>query len=324
MRDLPLVPVVFAYCLLFNNIICCSARTSLRTSLASGRTRLIYSTIRGGGGGYYEPNPNYVPKPKSPATNFDAYSSVYNTHPSTVGDIEKSVGKLTVSLPPGVDAAQRYVRTLHASNLPLSITAWVSVLVFCLWQLCYLPYPLFHRQLLLFLQRYFVCSRGNLQKFWYLPSVALSAMSHMNFVHLAINLLVFLRFGPQIFTAFNLNTNRQKILLLLGSAISGSLGYLVFDTNGVGCMGLSSVTFTFIALYAKRYPQRVLRLLFAGIIPVRMTAQQMLFGALLWSMLGTLMNYLPARPSSNIAHSAHLGGLIYGLVYYRLRYFFLK
>jgi membrane associated rhomboid family serine protease len=309
--------VLFVTCLVSNSLFG-FATNIYGERLGAKRNCHLYSGFRGGGGGYYEPNPNYVPKPKSYTANNQAYSSEYNNKPLTLGDLEKVAGEVTVSLPPGVGAATRYIRTLHGSNFPLSVTAWGSVLVFCLWQLCHLPYPLFQRELLSFLQRYFVCSRGNVHHVWRLPSVVLCAMSHMNFAHLVVNLYAFLRFGPDIFTVLNIRANRQKFLLLLGSALSGSLSYLLFDRNGAGCLGLSSVTFTFIALYSQLFPQRILRLLLVGIIPVRMTAQQLLFGGLLWSTIGTLMSYIGSRPSSNTAHSAHLGGLIYGLAYYKL------
>ena len=65
-----------------------------------------------------------------------------------------------------------------------------------------------------------------------------------------------------------------------------------------------------------RFPNEILGILVAGIIPVRMSANQLLQLTVLWSILGTLVA-LTGRPQK-IAHSAHLGGLLFGMTYHEL------
>jgi rhomboid-like protein len=77
-------------------------------------------------------------------------------------------------------------------------------------------------------------------------------------------------------------------------------------------MGLSGVTLAFLALQARLTPEREFGLALGGIIPVRMAAQVALILLLVWSLIGSL-----AREST-VAHSTHLGGLLFGMGYYEL------
>jgi membrane associated rhomboid family serine protease len=97
----------------------------------------------------------------------------------------------------------------------------------------------------------------------------------------------------------------------VGAALFSSHVFLLASKNG-GCMGLSGITLAFLAIFARMHPQRELGVMLMGIIPVRMQAQVALLALLVWSVLGSIFRI------GNVAHAAHLGGLLFGMGYYEL------
>jgi membrane associated rhomboid family serine protease len=97
--------------------------------------------------------------------------------------------------------------------------------------------------------------------------------------------------------------------------LSGSLGFLFLGgARGANGLGLSAVTMSLLAVYAEAYPDSILGMVLAGIIPVRLPARRMLHLALLWSVGGSILDL---RSPQRVAHSAHLGGLVFGIAYWR-------
>jgi hypothetical protein len=88
-------------------------------------------------------------------------------------------------------------------------------------------------------------------------------------------------------------------------------------------VGASAGAFGLIAAFAVLYPQRPLTLLLFFIIPVTLRARLLLLflGAL--TLLGIATPFFPrlglAFPPDNIAHAAHLGGMLTGILF--VRYF---
>jgi membrane associated rhomboid family serine protease len=76
-------------------------------------------------------------------------------------------------------------------------------------------------------------------------------------------------------------------------------------------MGLSGVTMSLIAINARLHPQRVFGIV-VGVFPVRLPAEHMLQILLIGSLVGSFSQ------GSRIAHLAHLGGLLFGMLYYKL------
>ena len=210
----------------------------------------------------------------------------------------------------------QYATNLYQTSPSLFATTAACLVVFCSWQLV----PSSHG----ILQRHFVTSRSNLRAGrWGWTGTLLSTLSHSSPMHLVFNLMALLTFGPkvQLVLQSSYPRNRQSSNnmpwplwpLLMGAALTGSIAFLITSPGG-GCMGLSDVTMALLAVYARFFPDRVLGILVAGIVPVRMTAHELLQLSLLWSAFGTLLA-IRHRPQ-RIAHSAHLGGLLFGLGYY--------
>ena len=76
-------------------------------------------------------------------------------------------------------------------------------------------------------------------------------------------------------------------------------------------MGLSGVTLAFLALQAKFVPDQQLGTVL-GVFLVKVPAHVALKLLLIVSALGSLDR------SSSVAHSAHLGGLLYGVAYHEV------
>lgn len=77
-------------------------------------------------------------------------------------------------------------------------------------------------------------------------------------------------------------------------------------------MGASAGLFGLIAAFAALFPERQLTLLLFFVLPVTLTARIMLFASAALAIFGIIV------PTDNIAHGAHLGGLLAGLIYVKL------
>lgn len=137
-------------------------------------------------------------------------------------------------------------------------------------------------------------------------------------MHLAVNLVAFLSFGPMVQQVLH-SKALELSSFVLGSALSGSicsliLNYIVYrnttQRGGGGCLGLSGVTFSLFAFKAKMFPDSIIGII-VGFIPVRLPAGILLISALVVSVFGALF-----ATSSTIAHSAHLGGILFGIAYH--------
>lgn len=195
-------------------------------------------------------------------------------------------------------------------------TALSSIIIFLSWNL--LPPA---RSVL---AQYFLASRRSAQQTFGL-SLILSTVSHTSFRHILVNLFVFLNLASTISsirvpssswaakTRLRSSSQLSKAALwpfLLGG-LSGNLLFLLFRPGG-SCLGLSGVTCAMMGAYASAMPDRVLRIMLMGIIPVSLRAATMVQCILAVSIAGSLF-----APSSPVCHLGHLGGLLFGLLYYQ-------
>eukprot|EP00536_Pseudo-nitzschia_multiseries_P014349 jgi/Psemu1/214393/e_gw1.688.13.1 len=213
-------------------------------------------------------------------------------------------------------SARAYSQNVYRANPTTFWVASSSIVVFFLWNL--LPPA---RSIL---TQYFLASRRSVR--WsFGSSLVLSAVSHTSFRHLLVNLLVFLNLSPALLSirvpsSSWASRNRRPHAglstarlwpLFVGGALSGNALFLLFRPRG-SCLGLSGVTCAMLAAYASAVPDRVLRFLFMGIVPVTLRAATMVQILLAVSLAGALF-----LPSSPVSHLAHLGGLLFGLLYYQ-------
>jgi hypothetical protein len=80
-------------------------------------------------------------------------------------------------------------------------------------------------------------------------------------------------------------------------------------------VGASASLMAILAFFCLLYPERPITLLLFFIIPVTMKPKSIFWGMLAISTGGILFYELPNK--SYVAHSAHLGGMFAGILYYR-------
>lgn len=113
---------------------------------------------------------------------------------------------------------------------------------------------------------------------------------------------------------------KEKFLLLyFGSAFLGGLVYLLVHINGGSpVIGASASVFGLLAFFCLVRPEQPITLLIFFIIPVTLKPKWVFWGSLGISAFAVLFYELPGH--SGVAHSAHLGGLFSGILFYRYLY----
>jgi len=144
---------------------------------------------------------------------------------------------------------------------------------------------------------------------------------HAGWIHLLVNCWVLYMFGRELEGALG----RKSFLVLYLS--SGVVGGLVQVLTGAIAMhfsdalwavrfaaptvGASAGVFGLVAAFATLYPERPLMLLLFFIIPVNMRAKFLLLFSAVVALAGLLF------PSDNVAHAAHFGGMLTGVLFIR-------
>jgi membrane associated rhomboid family serine protease len=286
-------------------------------SLARPESVAIYK-IRGGSNDFMiELNPNYktrrlttsrrnlILEDASDINHFQ--STYYEGHNNFVQ--QKPKKKL-------IELLLEYAHELHRKSPVLYYGTTSSIILWLLWQV---------NPLIPILQRHFVCSWTNLRN-GRIHTIFSSSISHTSLGHLLINTYAYILFGTSVQKALIESQSRRKGIfaqslwpLCLGAAIFGNISYFIcnhiLNIPSGGCIGGSSVTCALLAVDAKFYPSKPLGFLI-HFFPVRIPAQYALTVLLALSMLGTLGASIGF--SENVSHASHLGGLLFGILYYEI------
>jgi len=141
---------------------------------------------------------------------------------------------------------------------------------------------------------------------------------HGGWIHLLLNCWAIFVFGPPLESA--LGKSRVAILYLLSGVFGGALQVVASIWNyprfGGPVVGASAGVFGLVAAFTSLFPDARMTLLLFFVIPVRMTANRMLTVAAVITAIGIMF---PNRLlGAHVAHAAHLGGLITGLIMVRV------
>jgi membrane associated rhomboid family serine protease len=136
---------------------------------------------------------------------------------------------------------------------------------------------------------------------------------HGGWLHLLFNCWAIFVFGREVEAILG---RAQFLSLYFSSGVIGGLfqalaGVLLHGAFAAPVVGASAGAFGLVAAFATLYPERPLMLLLFFIIPVSMRAKFLLLFSGLLSVVGIIF------PWDNIAHAAHLGGMLTGIVYVR-------
>lgn len=182
----------------------------------------------------------------------------------------------------------------------------LNIIVFGLWSIA-------DGELFEFMVSNFLVSTMHLEfgKYWTLIT---SVFSHNLFFHLLINMFAFYGFGMALEAILG---PKRFLLFYLCAGILGSVGhcfvssYFLEDPT-IPALGASGAVSGVILLFSLMFPRE--KILILGILPIPAIFGALLFVAFdIWGVIDqTRGGTLP------IGHGAHLGGALFGLLYYFL------
>ena len=164
-----------------------------------------------------------------------------------------------------------------------------------------------------FLTEWFALSGQNFRelKVWTILSYGL-LHSSAGFYHILGNMLGLFFIGRMVEPLIG----REHFLGLYvtGTLIGGAV-WLLLNFYGSSVIGASASVMAILAFFCLLYPERPITLLLFFIIPVTMKPKWIFWSMLAISTGGILLYALPNK--GKLAHSAHLGGIFAGILYYR-------
>lgn len=136
---------------------------------------------------------------------------------------------------------------------------------------------------------------------------------HGGWLHLLLNCWAIYVFGRELEEALGW---KSFLTLYFSSGVIGGLfqvllGAIVGGAFALPVVGASAGAFGLVAAFAVLYPERTLTLLLFFVIPVSLRAKFLLLFCGLLTFFGLVF------PTDNIAHAAHLGGMLSGIVFVR-------
>ena len=135
---------------------------------------------------------------------------------------------------------------------------------------------------------------------------------HGGLLHLIFNLITIYCFGHAMEDALGAKGMLQLYFCsgVLGGFVQVLGGYLADGRSGP-VVGASAGAFGLVAAFATMFPDRLLTLLVFFVIPITLRAR-----TLLWISIGLAL-FGVAVPNDNVAHLAHLGGILTGVLFVR-------
>ncbi len=137
------------------------------------------------------------------------------------------------------------------------------------------------------------------------------------FFHILGNLLALYFLGRELLPLLG---SRRFVGVCLASVILGGLVWLGCNWTHLGSqlIGASSAVCGLLVVFACINPNQPVTLLLFFVLPVTLKPKYLALGLLAFDLFGLLFLELPGSASSlHIAHSAHLGGMLAGWLYFR-------
>jgi membrane associated rhomboid family serine protease len=218
---------------------------------------------------------------------------------------------------------RHYMRDSAGRRSPLSAVGWVLVVIVGVFLLQVLSQRLFNYNPRGYSQEDPLSAFARLDahaiRHWHVWTYLTYAFLHGSILHILLNSVGLFFIGRAIETLIG----PRRFLIALGvSILGGSLLWTLVNFNQWGAVvGISGGVMGLFALFACIYPDRPITLLVFYVIPLTIKPKWALaiFGGI--DLVGLLASELPrhgsALYSDTIAHSAHIGGIIAGWLYYR-------
>jgi len=152
---------------------------------------------------------------------------------------------------------------------------------------------------------YLVLNKG--YNHFYLWQIISYGFLHGSMMHIFFNMLCLVMFGRELEQEWGAQRFLVFYMLCVLGAAATNLAYSASVHSYYPTLGASGGTFGILLAYGMRFPNREIMLLFP---PIPMKARTFVI------MYGTMELFLGASrmPGDNIAHFAHLGGLLTGII----------
>jgi membrane associated rhomboid family serine protease len=114
--------------------------------------------------------------------------------------------------------------------------------------------------------------------------------------------------------------DRRLAWLALGSTVAGGLAWFGFHYDTAGALvGASSLVWCYFAVFACLFPNRELSFLVFFVLPLTLRPKYIAWGLVAVDLVGLVLTEIMPDPAVNyhIPHSAHLGALLVGWIYFR-------
>lgn len=143
----------------------------------------------------------------------------------------------------------------------------------------------------------------------FLPTLFTYMFLHADVFHILMNMLVFLSFAPAVEERMG---KMRFLAFYLLSGVASALFYLLFNLSSLTpIVGASGAIFGVLAAFVVLFPDEKIHLYVTGAVPVRLPA---IVGIPLIFVIETVFATMLSWVSPNVAHLAHVGGFISGLV----------
>jgi membrane associated rhomboid family serine protease len=159
----------------------------------------------------------------------------------------------------------------------------------------------------------FALSQGSMKN-GFVWSLVTYGFLHGGSLHVLVNLLAAFILGRELLPILG---PARFVGLYMGAIIVGGLTWLAvsFTHNGGILLGGSGAVFALLTVFACFYPNKPITFLLFFIIPVTVKPKYLALIFLGIAMFGLLFQELPGN--DYVAHSAHLGGMLAGWIYFR-------
>lgn len=149
-------------------------------------------------------------------------------------------------------------------------------------------------------------------QFWRLVTYAF-CHDTSNVMHIVLNMLFFFWLGPTLESMYG---SREFSLFYACSAMVAALAYMglnLLTGRALPMIGASGAVMAVTMLYAIYYPRTVIYVMF--FIPVEI--RWLVVAYVIFDLHPVLLELAQQRVFTGVAHAAHLGGLAFGLAYWR-------
>lgn len=210
------------------------------------------------------------------------------------------------------DSGQEFRQTSVVTTLII-----VTVAVFVLQQVLNVMFPGADGRGNYFMGEWFALSGQNFRelKVWTVLTYTF-LHSTAGFVHILGNMLGLFFIGRIIQPILG---NKKFLYLYFGGSLLGGLFYILIHFNSFNpVVGASAAVSAILAFFCLLRPEQPITLLLFFVLPITLKPKYIFWGSIIISVIGALLYELPGQ--SRIAHSAHLGGLLAGVFYFRFIY----